>query len=195
MHRHVNGADAHVYDAPDLFLFQVRQGDVIAEQEGKAGIVVLEIKAFPHPLGKLVDEAEDAVVAAASLLVHQVGFKLQTYVLVFLLAHQHRAHLRPLLHRQAQLSLQGVKLIVEHVGNSVPIDRQKLFARTQARPFGRALRVDSHNGHRHEASSSSFAHPARGKQAQGPLPQGFSSSVAVLFKITHFATKTVFQKK
>ncbi len=55
---------------------------IIALQKGKPGIVVLKIKRFPHALGHLVNETENAFVPAGPILVHQPVFKKNPQVLV-----------------------------------------------------------------------------------------------------------------
>ena len=62
----------------------------VAEQKGEAVVVIFKIDALSHSGRVLVDKAEDAVVAAAALLIHKVGFKLQTQVIVLLLFYRNR---------------------------------------------------------------------------------------------------------
>ena len=44
---------------------EVGQGDVVAVEEGEAVVLVLDVQRLAQAFGKLVDETEDAVVAAA----------------------------------------------------------------------------------------------------------------------------------
>ena len=62
---------------------QIGEGDIVSEQEREPVIVIFKVDALSHSLGILVDKAEDAVVAAASLLIHEVGLKLQPKIVVF----------------------------------------------------------------------------------------------------------------
>ena len=50
----VDGAYPQVHDALKLPLRQVGEGDIIAQQEGKAGVVVLKVKGFTHTRRHLV---------------------------------------------------------------------------------------------------------------------------------------------
>ena len=93
MNADVDGADVHLDNTADLMLGQVGERDIIAEQKGQTAVVILEIQALAHPLGKLIDKAENALIAAGSLLIHQIGVKFQTQLLILGLTHLDRMHL------------------------------------------------------------------------------------------------------
>ena len=80
-HRRIGDVDGdverrqpHRLDTPPVMLAHVRQGDEVAEEEGVAVVVVLDIEGAPHAWGHLQDEAELAqVVAAANVRVEGRG--------------------------------------------------------------------------------------------------------------------------
>lgn len=119
-------------------LGQVGQGDVIAEQEGQAAVVVLEIQTFPHTGGHLVDEAENAFVPAGMLLVHQIGLKIQADILLICLTEPHppRALLR--FQHKLQPGIHQIKPIVQHIFHGMavyadqPISRLDFFSGRRA---------------------------------------------------------------
>ena len=73
----------HFYDSVDISLVQVRECDVVAVEERKSAVVVLEVNSLAHSLRILVDEAEYASVLTAVLFVHQRSAEFKSYVVVF----------------------------------------------------------------------------------------------------------------
>ena len=73
----VDRADAHLLDFCKVLGGQIRQRDVVAHEERHTHVVILKIKAVAHAAGQLVDEAEDAFVMTARLLVHEIGLKIE----------------------------------------------------------------------------------------------------------------------
>ena len=74
-------------------LRQVGERDIIAEQKGQSAVVILEIQALTHPPGELIDKAEDALIAAGLLLIHQISIEFQSQLLILGLAHLDSMHL------------------------------------------------------------------------------------------------------
>ena len=95
----------HALDALDLVRVQVRQGDIVAEQKGKALVVVLEIERLAQALRQLVDEAEHAFVPAGALPVHKVALKFQAQLRVPGLYKLQPVLLAASLHQKLQLPL------------------------------------------------------------------------------------------
>ena len=62
-------------------LRKIGKGDIAAHKKAQSGIIILEIYAFSHSRGILVNEAKNAAVCAASGSIHQIGGKLQTQIL------------------------------------------------------------------------------------------------------------------
>ena len=143
----VDRADVHIDDALHLVLGQVRQRDIVAEQERQTAVVILEIQAVTHTGRQLIDEAEDALVAAGALLIHQIIGELQPQFLELLLFDAHGApvSLRRF-HDQLQTRIRDEEAIIQHIVDLAPVDRQQLIARVQTGPRrGRAF-VDGSDG-------------------------------------------------
>ena len=143
----------HLDDAGDFPFTEVGQGDVVAEQKGQPAVVVLEIQRLPHARGKLIDEAEDAFVAAGVLLVHQIGFKLQSDVVVgVLFAQMDCAGATGALQLQQELLFRQIKAVVQHIRNGVAVDGEQCFPRLNAVAPGQASVLYSGDGYRHAFS-------------------------------------------
>ena len=122
MNRNIHRADVH-FDYTANFVFrQIGQGHVIAKQEGKAGIIILKIKAFPQALRKLVNKAKYAFVFAAVLPIHQIGFKFQADFLIFRLFQRNRTAFSPVVFQlQDQSCIQLVKAVIQHIHNLIAV--------------------------------------------------------------------------
>ena len=79
----------HFYDSVNVLFFEVREGHVVPEKEAEAGIVVFKIEGLAHVGRHLVDKTEDALIFAAMLLVHKVGFKVKTQLVILRLFDGH----------------------------------------------------------------------------------------------------------
>ena len=75
MNRNIDRTDVHGDNPVNLTLAHIGQRYIIPKQKGKAGIVIFEIKTFPHPRRQLVYKTEDAAIPAGMLPVHQVSVK------------------------------------------------------------------------------------------------------------------------
>lgn len=76
----VHRAYVQVDYALNLALGQICQRNVVSQQKAQARVIVLEVHRLAHALRKLVDEAENAVVGAASGIIHQILGKLKAEV-------------------------------------------------------------------------------------------------------------------
>ena len=65
-----------------ILLRHVRKGHIIALQEGKPCVIILEIQGFSHPGRHLVNKAENTFIAAMPVFVHQTRFKHNAEVLI-----------------------------------------------------------------------------------------------------------------
>ena len=151
VHRNIQRRNLHADDAVGILVAQIGHGDIVAQQEGQTGIVVLKIQALAHALGQLIDEAEDAPVGTALLGIHQIGLELQTQILAFCLADLHRALCAVLaLNLQRQLGVIGVKLVIQHIPDGSAADGQQGFPHLQAGLFRRGTGIDFGNDGRHK---------------------------------------------
>ena len=175
MHRDVQRRDVHADDPVRVLVAEIGHGDVIAQQEGKARVVILKIKAFAHPLRKLVDKAKDASVGAALLGVHQISFELQPQVLSLPLADGNGALAPPgVPHPERDMGVVGIKFVIHHVADGVIPDGKKRFAHPQAGFVRRRAGVDpgDDGGHIHSPFAFAFAAKRRSVkngEDRGPL--------------------------
>ena len=123
MDGNIDGADAQIHDPLHFPGREVRQRHIVAQQKTQPRIIVLEIHGLPHPFGKLVDKAEDAVVGAGTGPVHQVGLKVQSQILAFVLADLHRT-LLPFRgpEHNGETAVIGIELIVQYVPYGISVD-------------------------------------------------------------------------
>ena len=112
----------HPADSVDVLVVHIGHGNIIAEKEREPGVVVLEVEGFPHSLRKLVDEAEDALVGAAMLFVHEVGLEFEADVLVLLLPDAKQALPPVAVEHEVQDAVHQVETIVQHVGDGMAVD-------------------------------------------------------------------------
>ena len=150
----MNGADVHLEDPGHLVFGQIGQGDVIAEQEGQAAVVVLEIQALPHTRRHLVDKAEYAFVPAAVLLVHQVGGEGQPGFPAGVPVEPENPpfSLRRFDHG-GQAGLVQIEAVIEHVRDFVAVEGQQPVPRPDGFAGRRTARHHPADRHRHRASS------------------------------------------
>ena len=143
MHRDVDGGDAHFDNAVDVRVGKVGERDIIAEKEGKAAVVVFEINIFAHSLGILVDETENAFVAAGMLFVHQVGGELQADIIVLGLFERYRERFAASAKGKLQFFLGDIKTVIQNVCNCVAVDVYKRIAGQYACLCGGGISFDA----------------------------------------------------
>ena len=166
VYRHVQRRDAHPDDAVGVLVAEIGHSDIVAQQKGQPGVVILEIQAPAHPPGQLVDKAEHAPVGAALLGVHQIGLELQAQVLALLLAQLHRAPgAAGALQLQGQAGVIGVKFIVHHIVDGVAADGQKRLPHLQTGLIRRRMGVYPGDDGRHRPPP---VHDLEGPGAAGP---------------------------
>ena len=85
MYRDIDGRNTHFDNALHILILHIGEGNIVTVDEREAGVIVLEVNGLTHALGVLVDEAEDALIGAGVLFIHQGCFKLQPDVIVFIL--------------------------------------------------------------------------------------------------------------
>ena len=133
----VERREALLLDAPQLGILQIRQRDVVAVEEGEAEIVVLDVEALAHALGKLMDEAEDALVRARGDLAGAWRLQLQSQVPARALDPR-MARAAVTLDLEAQPRLPRVIVEVDGVAKRRAVDGDDAIARAQTRTRRRA---------------------------------------------------------
>ncbi len=154
MHRNIDGGKAHLDNPADILLGEVGEGDIAAKQEGHTAVVVLYIEGIPQPPGQLVHKAEDALVAAGVLPVHQVGFKLQPQVVVLPLAHRDGKGRPVPPEGKLQAAIGHIKAVVQHVPDGLAVDGLQGIAGADALSGRQASRLHPLDDNRHRALSS-----------------------------------------
>ena len=122
---------------------------IIAEQKGEPLVVILEIQAFAHTRGQLVDEAENAAVGAGVLFVPQVGGEIAAEVLPRLAGHIPFLHPAGHPGRQVKAGAVGIELVIQCVVDGVAVHRQQLIPGAQAQGRGVAAGGYRINFHGH----------------------------------------------
>ena len=162
----------HLYDTGNLMLCQVRQGDIVAEQERQTAVVVFEIQALTHTGRQLVDKAEDTVVAAGALLVHQIGIEAETDLLELPFTQAHRLFLIRAADHQYELGVGYVEPIIQHVGDLAPVDRHERITGADARTRRRTAVLHRCDQNRHRSpllSCGSLNIRARARTDKGQI--------------------------
>ena len=65
MNRHIKWGELHGFDTPPIMLVEVGQGDVVAEKEGVAVIIILNIECAPEARRHLQHETKFTKIVAA----------------------------------------------------------------------------------------------------------------------------------
>ena len=118
----VDGRHVVFDDALHILLRHIGERHIVALQKGKPGIVVLKIERGPHSRGHLVDKAEDALIGAGTVIVHQPIFKNDAQILLILLINFQQPFLPGwLCHQHLHIVILGQILIVEHVLNRLSV--------------------------------------------------------------------------
>ena len=81
----------HLDNSVNVLVLKVRHGDVVTEKEAQTRIVIFKVKRFSHIRRHLVNKAKNALIFAAALLIHKIGFKIKAKIVVFGLLDRHRA--------------------------------------------------------------------------------------------------------
>jgi hypothetical protein len=136
----VGGVDADVQrteplgDHPlQIGLGEAREGCEVSVEERQAIVVVLQVEALPHPFGKLIDEAERAMVVTRAHAIEHRARELESQGgAVGLVDHDESLEPSP---PQFQLHTRavGVQLVRDDVAEVVTVDRDDLVARVDAR--------------------------------------------------------------
>src|SRR5579875_327609 len=133
MHGDVDRREMLLFEALPVLLFEVRQGDEVAEQEAIAVVVVFDVQRLAHakwqaPLWRMalrqaLDEAEDALVGADANERGRLLTKEHAKLFIRCFGYQRLYLASVALHAKRQFLVGGVKLIVHQVADGSPIDR------------------------------------------------------------------------
>src|SRR5262245_54510263 len=128
-------------DAKEFRLFEVGQRDVVAVQEGKPEVVVLDVQALAHAARQLMDEAEYALVGAGRDFRWPRRFELESHSRPA--AQQHRVTRSSVpLHDQLEPLVARMEMEVDRVAKPGPVDTEDTVPRPEPRAGRRALAAD-----------------------------------------------------
>ena len=147
--RDIDGADVHFDDAGDVLIGHIGEGDIAAEQEAHAAVVILKVERFPHPAGELVDKAEHAFIGAVVLAIHEVIGEFQPQLVIFRLFDMEGEGLALPLHRDGEGGIDHIKAVIQHIVDEIAVDGDQAVAGPDAGFGGGSMRGDAidENGH------------------------------------------------
>ena len=114
-----------VADNPvDIVVAHVGQCNIVSLQEGQTRIVILKIQGGTHSRRHLIDEAENAVVAAGTVLIHELVLECNADFLVILFFDFQIPFLAVLFpDREFQIRVVGLEVVIEDVLDDFPGSR------------------------------------------------------------------------
>ena len=136
MNRNVHGRHFHIYYSLYILFAQICKRYIVSLQKRKSGIVILEVYAFSHSARVLVYKAKYAVVCTAPFLVHKIGGKIKTYIVVLALFYLYGKLLLAATQRKSKILFAHIKTIVKHVRNSLAAYAHESVACGYSRFFG-----------------------------------------------------------
>ena len=126
----------HFNNAVHIPLLQVSQRNIVSVQEGKAGVVVLEVQAFAHSLGKLIDKAENALVFTGVLFIHKGCLEFQTDIGIRSLADRYVEQIRFAVDLQYDRFFSKKKTVIQHVTHFSVVYRDQIISASDADALG-----------------------------------------------------------
>ena len=121
-----------VADNPvDIVVAHVGQCNIVSLQEGQTRIVILKIQGGTHSRRHLIDEAENAVVAAGTVLIHELVLECDADFLVILFFDFQVPFLAVLFpDREFQIRVVGLEVVIEDVLDDFPVHAEQFFGNT-----------------------------------------------------------------
>ncbi len=145
MHRNIDGRQMKLYDSLQIMVAQIRQCHIISLQKRKPGIIVLKIQGFPHSRRHLIDKAENAPVAAGTVIAHQAVFKIQPQVLVIILDVQFPLFPVLLQYNGRHTVIVQFILIIKNILDWLIIKSEQYVARFELHLLGNRAGIDGFN--------------------------------------------------
>lgn len=138
-----------VYDAKGKYVVpgfidvhtHVGQCNIVSLQEGQTRIVILKIQGGTHSRRHLIDEAENAVVAAGTVLIHELVLECDADFLVILFFDFQVPFLAVLFpDREFQIRVVGLEVVIEDVLDDFPVHAEQFISRFEFQFFGNTAR-------------------------------------------------------
>ena len=124
VHRNVDRRQLKINDTLDVMLFHVGQRHIVSLKEGKTGIIVLKIKGFAHARRHLVNETENAFVAAGLVIAHKSVLKGDAKILVLIFYFQLPLLAVCLFHQHDHAFAVYIIFIIKDIFHFISIDRK-----------------------------------------------------------------------
>jgi len=128
-------------DPLDIFFLQIRKGHIISLEKGQSGIIILKIQCFPHSRRHLVNKAENALVAAGSVLAHKSVFKRKSQILIIVFNVKLPLFSVSLSHRHKHGRTVYIVFIIEYILYGISVDRKDTVSRLQLQFFANGTRI------------------------------------------------------
>ena len=150
MNRNIDRADVHFNNAGDVLIGHIGEGDIAAEEEAHAAVVIFKIERFAHSFGQLIDKAKDAFIGAVVLAIHEVIGEFQPQFVVFFFLNMVKVRFAFPLHLDGEGGINHVKAVIQYIADEIAIDRDQAIAGLDTGPGGRGMGGDliDKNGHR-----------------------------------------------
>ena len=131
-----------VADNPvDIVVAHVGQCNIVSLQEGQTRIVILKIQGGTHSRRHLIDETENAVVAAGTVLIHELVLECDADFLVVLFFNLQIPFFPVFLpDREFQIGVVGLEMVIKNVLDFFPVDTKQFVSRFQFKLFGNTAR-------------------------------------------------------
>mgnify|MGYP007000004623 FL=1 len=131
-----------VADNPvDIVVAHVGQCNIVSLQEGQTRIVILKIQGGTHSRRHLIDEAENAVVAAGTVLIHELVLECDADFLVVLFFNLQIPFFPVFLpDREFQIRVVGLEVVIEDVLDNFPVHAEQFISRFEFQFFGNTAR-------------------------------------------------------
>ncbi len=117
-------------DSRKIMLLHICQCNIISLKKRQSRIVILKIKRISHSRRHLIDEAENALVGAGTVIGHQAALEFDTKIFIEILV-KFPFHLCTILFLDNHINffILNIKTIIKDIFNILAIDLQDLITR------------------------------------------------------------------
>ena len=127
LHRDID-RHMHIDNAVHVLIGEIGQRDIAALQKGKPRIVIFKVNGLAHPFRILVNKAEDTMISACFLLIHERRGKAQPQVLILLLMHLHGIAFAAAVAADGKDPGSRCKTVIQNIMDYRFIDRNQLIS-------------------------------------------------------------------
>ena len=124
VHGNIDRCQLKINDTLNVVFLHVGQRHIVSLKEGKTGIIVLKIKGFAHARRHLVNETENAFVAAGLVIAHKSVLKGNAQILVLIFYFQLPLLTVCLFHQHDHAFAVYIIFIIKDIFHFISIDRK-----------------------------------------------------------------------